>query len=335
MFIDHAKIKAKAGNGGDGCISFRREKFAPKGGPDGGDGGKGGDIIAVGDANVNTLLDYRFNKTYKAENGKPGSGARKAGAGGTSIYLRLPLGTEVFLIDEDGKKKLCDITIPGEEVILSKGGRGGKGNCHFVNSINQAPRTATPGRKTSEAEFEFVLKLMADVGLVGFPNAGKSTLLSVVSSARPKIADYEFTTLEPMLGVVGVSDYQSFAMADIPGIIAGAHVGKGLGIQFLQHIQRTSVLLFLIDINAADPVEAYRTLRAELFLYDAFMDKKPHLIAISKLDTLSDDEREDKIQKVIALFKEQTKEEALPISSVSGYNIDELKYKLFSIIQQT
>ncbi|MDZ4121540.1 MAG: GTPase ObgE, partial [Candidatus Cloacimonadaceae bacterium] len=286
MFIDYAKIRVKAGNGGDGVISFRHEKFIPRGGPDGGDGGKGGDIIAIGDTNVNTLLDYKYSRFLKAENGKPGSGARKSGPSGADCILRLPLGTEIFQLSEDKKTKICDITTAGEEIIIFRGGRGGKGNCHFTNSINQAPRHATPGRKTEEVELEFVLKLMADVGLVGYPNAGKSTLLSVVSAARPKIADYEFTTLEPMLGVVGVGEYQSFVMADIPGIIEGAHIGRGLGIQFLKHIQRTSVLLFLIDVCTADPVAAYQTLRAELHMYDSFMDKKPHLIALSKIDSL-------------------------------------------------
>lgn len=253
MFIDYARISVKPGNGGDGVVSFRREKYIPKGGPDGGDGGRGGSVIAVGDENVNTLLDYRYNKIFRAENGKPGAGARKSGAGGANVYLRLPLGTEIFHVGEDGKKlKIADITTHNEEIILARGGRGGKGNCNFATPTDQAPRRATLGKPTKEMELELVLKLMADVGLVGFPNAGKSTLLSALSSARPKIADYEFTTLEPMLGVVRVSDYQSFVMADIPGIIEGAHLGKGLGHQFLRHIQRTSLLLFLIDIGTPD-----------------------------------------------------------------------------------
>ncbi len=334
MFIDYSKIRVKAGNGGDGVISFRREKFIPKGGPDGGDGGKGGDIIAIGDMNVNTLLDYKYSRNFKAENGKAGSGAKKSGPGGTNLYLRLPLGTEIFKIVDDKKVKLCDVTNADEEVLIARGGRGGKGNCHYATSINQAPRKATPGRKTEELELELVLKLMADVGLVGFPNAGKSTLLSVVSAARPKIADYEFTTLEPMLGVVGVSEYQSFVMADIPGIIEGAHIGKGLGIQFLKHIQRTSVLLFLIDVCTPDPVLAYQTLRAELFLYDAYMDKKPHLIAISKLDILPQEEQESTLKNISKLFIKQCKESVIPISAVSGINIDELKFKLFDILKQ-
>ncbi|HRY83931.1 MAG TPA: GTPase ObgE [Candidatus Cloacimonadota bacterium] len=334
MFIDHAKIRIKAGNGGDGCVSFRREKYIPKGGPDGGDGGRGGNVIALGDNQINTLLDYRYKRLIKAENGKGGGGANKTGASGAPAILRLPLGTEIFAVHEDGKKvKLADVTTHGEEIVLAKGGHGGRGNTYFTNSVNQAPRRATDGKKVDEIELEFVLKLMADVGLVGFPNAGKSTLLSVMSAARPKIADYEFTTLEPMLGVVQVGDYQSFVMADIPGIIEGAHMGKGLGLQFIQHIQRTSVLLFLIDVYAEDPVLAYRTLRAELFLYDSFMDKKPYLIAISKLDSVPEEEREVKLAELAATFRTELGEEVLPISSVTGHNIEQLKFRLFQTVK--
>jgi GTP-binding protein len=334
MFIDYAKITVKAGNGGDGAVSFRREKFIPKGGPDGGDGGRGGSVIAIGDENVNTLLDYRYNKLYKAENGKPGLGAKKTGPSGANIYLRLPLGTEVFRLDENGKRvKLADVTHHNEEIILSRGGHGGKGNVNFATPTNQAPRHATPGRITHEMDLELVLKLMADVGLVGFPNAGKSTLLSVLSSARPKIADYEFTTLEPMLGVVRVSDYQSFVMADIPGIIEGAHMGKGLGHQFLRHIQRTSILLFLIDIGTPDPVSAFRTLRSELYLYDSFMDKKPCLVVISKLDTVPEEEREESVESIRKQFQKEFGVEVLPISSVGQISLEELKYKLYKMLK--
>jgi GTP-binding protein len=326
-------VRVKAGNGGDGAVSFRREKFVPKGGPDGGDGGRGGNIVARGDFNVNTLLDYRFNKRYKAENGQHGSGGRKSGHSGEDLVLRLPLGTEVFQISDEQRIKIADITTHNEEIILAKGGHGGKGNSNFATPTNQAPRHATPGRRTEEIELEFVLKLMADVGLVGFPNAGKSTLLSVLSAARPKIADYEFTTLEPMLGVVRVSDYQSFVMADIPGIIEGAHIGKGLGHQFLRHIQRTSVLLFLIDISSPDPLLAYRTLRAELYLHDAFMDKKPFQVVISKLDTVPEEERAERLQELARLFQEATGNEILAISSVGNIGLDTLKYALYKKIQ--
>jgi GTP-binding protein len=335
VFIDYARVRIKAGNGGDGAVSFRREKFVPKGGPDGGDGGRGGDIIAVGDTNVNTLLDYRYSKNFKAENGKPGSGGRKTGASGEDYVLRLPLGTEVYKLEEDKRIKLADITVAGEKVVLSNGGHGGKGNSNFATPTNQAPRHATPGGHTHEMELEFVLKLMADVGLVGFPNAGKSTLLSVLSSARPKIADYEFTTLEPMLGVVRVGDYKSFVMADIPGIIEGAHMGKGLGHQFLRHIQRTEILLFLIDIASPDPVEAYRTLRAELYLYDSFMDKKPHLIVISKTDTLPEDELSERLKYIKKGFMKHFKEDVLAISSVGQTKLEELKYLIYDTLQKT
>jgi GTP-binding protein len=334
MFIDYARIKVKAGNGGDGCVSFRREKFVPKGGPDGGDGGRGGDIIALGDSNVNTLLDYRYTKSFKAEDGKHGAGGNKHGASGKPVILRLPPGTEIFQVLGDKKQKIADVTQTGEEIIISQGGPGGKGNSNFATPTNQAPRTATPGKQTEELELELVLKLMADVGLVGFPNAGKSTLLSVVSAARPKIADYEFTTLEPMLGVVQVSDYQSFVMADIPGIIAGAHLGKGLGLQFIRHIQRTSILLFLIDVRSEHPLEDYRTLRAELHMFDPFMDKKSHLIALSKLDTVPEEERDILVEEIAATFRQEFREEIMGISSVSGYHIPELKRRLYDLLQK-
>jgi len=334
MFIDYAKIRIKAGNGGDGAVSFRREKFVPKGGPDGGDGGRGGNVVALGDSNVNTLLDYRYSKSFKAGNGKPGSGARKSGPAGEDVILRFPLGTEIYVVEDEKRRKLADVTEAGEEIILAKGGHGGKGNSNFATPTNQAPRHATPGGHTHELDLELVLKLMADVGLVGFPNAGKSTLLSVLSAARPKIADYEFTTLEPMLGVVRVSDYQSFVMADIPGIIEGAHLGKGLGHQFLRHIQRTSILLFLIDIATEDPLEAYRTLRAELYLYDSFMDKKPHLIVISKSDTQPAEELEKKLSEISEAFNKQYHEDILSVSSVGNENLESLKYTLYKLLQQ-
>jgi GTP-binding protein len=334
MFIDYAKIRIKAGNGGDGAVSFRREKFVPKGGPDGGDGGRGGNVVALGDSNVNTLLDYRYSKSFKAGNGKPGSGARKSGPAGEDVILRFPLGTEIYVVEDEKRRKLADVTEAGEEIILAKGGHGGKGNSNFATPTNQAPRHATPGGHNHELDLELVLKRMADVGLVGFPNAGKSTLLSVLSAARHKIADYEFTTQEPMLGVVRVSDYQSFVMADIPGIIEGAHLGKGLGHQFLRHIQRTSILLFLIDIATLDPLEAYRTLRAELYLYDSFMDKKPHLIVISKTDTLPEEELQPRLNEITKAFRKEFKEQILAVSSVGNANLDELKYTLYKLLQQ-
>ncbi|HPW24690.1 MAG TPA: GTPase ObgE [Candidatus Syntrophosphaera thermopropionivorans] len=335
MFIDYAKITIKAGNGGDGIISFRKEKYISRGGPDGGNGGHGGSVIAIGDENVNTLLAYKYHRKFYAEDGKPGSNARKRGLSGDDIYLHLPLGTEIYQITENGERiKIADITTHNEEIILAHGGRGGKGNSNFATSTNQAPRIATPGRKTKEIVLELVLKLMADVGLVGFPNAGKSTLLSVLSSAKPKIADYEFTTLEPMLGVVPVTEYQSFVMADIPGIIEGAHQGKGLGHQFLQHIQRTSVLLFLIDINTPDPLEAFRTLHSELYLYDPFLDKKPSLIVLSKLDTIPEEERNARSAELQSLFQKEYGLDVLPISAVGNLGIEELKWTLYNMLDK-
>jgi GTP-binding protein len=336
LFIDYARIKIKAGHGGDGAVSFRREKFVPKGGPDGGDGGRGGSIIAMGDTNANTLLNYRYKKLFKAESGVAGSGNRKSGRSGTDLILTLPLGTEIFEIKEDGSKvKLADITDHQERIVLAKGGRGGKGNSNFATPTNQAPRHATMGKRCQEIELELVLKLMADVGLVGFPNAGKSTLLSVLSAATPKIADYEFTTLEPMLGVVQVTEYQHFVMADIPGIIEGAHIGKGLGHQFLRHIQRTSILLYLIDIDSEDPLEAYRILRNELYLYDSFMDKKPFNIVLSKIDTIPEEQREAKVAEVSRLFEETTSQKVLAISSVGNIGLDALKFQLYKQIQDS
>jgi len=328
MFIDHAKVRIQAGNGGHGCIGFRKEKFAPKGGPNGGDGGKGGNVIVAGKANMNTLLNYRHIQTLKADDGANGEGGNRTGKGGKDIYVYVPVGTEVFNIVDDVEVKVADITEVGQEVILAKGGKGGRGNLSFATATHQAPRKATDGKPGGHMELELNLKLMADVGLVGFPNAGKSTLLSAVSAARPKIANYEFTTLEPSLGVIRVSEYESFVMADIPGIIEGAHTGKGLGIQFLQHIQRTKVLLFLLDINSPDPLKDYQVLKSELHQYDNFLDKKPHLIVMSKIDTIPGDELEPKLEELRQTFSEQMHEEIMAISSVSQHNLLLLKRKL-------
>jgi len=333
MFIDYAKIRVEAGSGGHGCVSFRREKFVPKGGPDGGDGGKGGDVVAVGDPNLNTLLDYRYNKIFKSDRGDNGGGRNCHGKNGKTIELRFPLGTEIFEIIEDKKVKLADITEEGQKVIISKGGHGGFGNTHFVSSTNQTPRNATNGKPGESRDLELVLKLMADVGLVGFPNAGKSTLLSSLSAARPKIADYEFTTLEPSLGVINAGDYRSFVMADIPGIIEGAHMGRGLGVQFLRHIQRTRTLLFLIDINNEDPIAAYRSLETELQLYDAELGSKPHLIALSKTDTIEADEKDRIVAELKERFQQETGKEIIAISAVSGDHLEQLKQILYRLIQ--
>ena len=334
MFIDFAKIKIKAGDGGAGAISFRREKFVPKGGPDGGDGGKGGDVIAVGDENLNTLIEYRFSKLYEAGNGEPGSSNNKFGHAGENVVLRFPLGTILYDITDGKHKKLADITDHQQEIVLAEGGIGGRGNTRFATATNQAPRRADSGRPGEFLDLELELRLMADVGLVGFPNAGKSTLLSSISAAHPKIANYPFTTLEPSLGVIQLQDYQSFLMADIPGIIEGAHEGKGLGIQFLRHIERTRVLLFLIDIDEIDPVKQYQTLKKELHLYDPHMDRKPHIIALSKIDTIPQEDREEISAMIAKEFKSKLHEQIIPISAVAHINTDKLKRVLYDTIRK-
>lgn len=335
MFIDYAKIEVTAGKGGNGCLSFRREKFVPKGGPDGGNGGHGGSITVVGDPNVNTLINFRYNKIFRAKNGINGGGNNMTGATGEEYIIPVPLGTVIHdITDPNNKLKIGDITEAGQELVIAKGGAGGKGNTSYVNSINQAPRYTTPGKEGEVKRLELELQLMADVGLVGFPNAGKSTLLSSISAARPKIADYEFTTLEPSLGVVQLEGFKSFVMADIPGLIEGASQGKGLGIQFLKHIQRTKVLLFLIDINDADPVNQYEVLRNELITHDPMMDKKPHLIALSKIDTQTEESVEEIIEKLKKEFSAKMDEEIMAISSVSTKNLDRLRRRLYNLIKR-
>ncbi len=334
MFIDFARIKIESGRGGNGCVSFRREKFVAKGGPDGGDGGKGGDIIAVANNNVNTLIDYRYKKLFKADKGRNGEGSNKTGASGTNKYLMFPKGTEIFDITDGKREKIGELVEDDQELILAKGGNGGRGNTRFKSATNKAPRYAKVGGNPEIKELEIVLKLMADVGLVGFPNAGKSTLISAVSDAHPKIADYQFTTLEPSLGVVRVSEYQSFVMADIPGIIEGAHDGKGLGIQFLKHIQRTRILLFLIDINSESPLEDYEVLKNEVQEYDKLLDKKHHLIVLSKSDTIPPDQLKDKVEHIKRDFETKLQENIYRISSVSGENLQRLKQDLYKIIKE-
>lgn len=335
MFIDFARIEVTAGKGGNGCLSFRREKFVPKGGPDGGNGGHGGNIIIEGEPNVNTLINFRFNKLFRAKNGVNGGGSNMTGATGEANVIFVPLGTVIYdITDPDNKVKIGDIVDAGQQIVIAKGGAGGRGNASYANSINQAPRYSTPGKEGESKKLELELRLMADVGLVGFPNAGKSTLLSSISAARPKIADYEFTTLEPSLGVVQLESFQSFVMADIPGLIEGASQGKGLGIQFLKHIQRTKVLLFLIDINDENPFNQYEILRNELITHDPMMDKKPHLIALSKIDTLTDESVEEIINKLKKEFSNKLDEEIMAISSVSTKNLDKLKRRMYNIIKR-
>jgi GTPase len=333
VFIDYAKIKVTAGTGGSGCVSFRREKYVPKGGPDGGDGGKGGDVIAVGDENVNTLIEYRYRKNFPAEKGGHGSGNNKTGKNGTDVVLKFPLGTMIYEQNDGKKELLIELTNHGEEVVIAKGGRGGKGNAFYATSTNQAPRKAQDGRKGQERELVLELKLLADVGLVGFPNAGKSTLLSSVSAARPKIADYPFTTLEPSLGVVMLPEYHSFVMADIPGIIEGAHEGKGLGTQFLRHIERTKILLFLIDINSSDPLNEYLLLKHELHEHDKLLDRKPHIVVLNKIDTISDSNKMSLVSELKSKFASSLLERIMLISAATGENVDSLKWELYKILK--
>jgi GTP-binding protein len=293
-FVDYVKIYCLSGNGGAGSVHFRREKYIPKGGPDGGDGGKGGDIVMVGNAQLWTLLHLRFERHLRAGHGDPGGGQRSTGADGEDIIIEVPLGTVAK--DTETDEVIGEIMEDGERIVLLRGGRGGQGNDHYKSATNQTPRFAQPGEEGSEATIVFELKVLADVGLVGFPNAGKSTLLSVVSAAKPEIADYPFTTLQPNLGIVAYRDQQSFIMADIPGIIEGAHEGKGLGLRFLRHIERNSVLLFLVPADADDIKKEFHVLLNELKQYNPELLDKQRILAVSKSDLL-DRELMDEIEK--------------------------------------
>jgi GTP-binding protein len=282
-FLDLAKINVRSGSGGSGCVSFRREKFVEFGGPDGGDGGRGGDVIAVAVEGLNTLIDYRYQQHFFARNGQGGMGRQRTGADGEDIVLKVPVGTEI--LDEDQETVIADLTQVGQKVVLAKGGNGGFGNLYFKSSTNRAPARANPGQEGIERDLWLRLKLIAEAGLVGLPNAGKSTFLAATSNARPKIADYPFTTLVPNLGVVGV-DGAEFVVADIPGLIEGAHEGRGLGIEFLGHVERCSVLLHLVDGTSATITKDYRTIVKELALYGAGLSEKPTVLALNKVDAL-------------------------------------------------
>lgn len=282
MFVDYTNLKVKAGKGGNGCVAFRREKFVPKGGPSGGDGGKGGDIIFRVDPNLNTLQDIKYHKSYRAENGENGQGGMKHGRDGSSRIILVPRGTVVK--DAQTDAVLADLTADHQEYIVAHGGRGGWGNMHFATPTRQAPRFAEPGKPGEQKELILELKLFSDVGLVGLPNVGKSTLISKISAARPKIADYPFTTLTPNLGIVKYGEYRSFVVADIPGLIEGAHAGKGLGIRFLRHLERTKVLAFLIEATDPDPLQTYHTLNNELNQYLSEFQHRPRFIVLTKCD---------------------------------------------------
>ena len=287
MFIDRVVVNVKAGDGGSGIISFRREKFVPMGGPDGGDGGRGGDVVVVGDSNLSTLLDYTYRDSWSAPSGEHGSGSNKTGRSGSDVELPVPVGTVIR--DLETSELIGEVLDDGQRIVVAEGGRGGKGNAHFVSSTHQAPREYQPGEDGEARTLELELKLIADVGLVGQPNAGKSTLLSVISAARPKIADYPFTTLSPNLGVVQLSDTRTFVVADIPGIIEGAHEGRGLGLQFLRHIERTRILAFLVPVDSMDWQSEYDQLRREVDAYSIELAQKPHCVVFTKMDLLGND----------------------------------------------
>ena len=325
-FVDYVKINLASGKGGKGSTHLRREKFVAKGGPDGGDGGRGGHVILKGNSNYWTLYHLKFKRHFKAENGHDGGKSRLTGANGNDIYIQVPLGTVVK--NSADQKTLFEITDDGEEKIVCEGGKGGRGNWHFKSSTNQTPRYAQPGLGKEEKQITLELKVLADVGLVGFPNAGKSTLLSVVTDAKPKIADYEFTTLKPNLGIVKYRDYKSFIMADIPGIIEGASEGKGLGHYFLRHIERNSTLLFMIPSDSDDIVKSYNILLGELKKYNPEMLDKSRLIAITKCDLL-DDELTDEIMKDI---KKSINIDFIFISSLSNTGLIELKDKIWKML---
>lgn len=318
MFIDHAEISVKAGNGGDGAVSFRREKFVPKGGPSGGNGGKGGDVIFKVDPNLHTLLDFRYKKKYLAENGKNGLKSLKDGRQGENLIIRVPKGT--MICEKGSDMVFMDLNEDDSFFIVAKGGRGGKGNSNFATSTNQTPRYAESGKLGEERTIVLELKLIADIGLVGFPNSGKSTLISKVSAARPKIAEYPFTTLKPNIGIVNYRDYESFAIADIPGIIEGAHLGKGLGHEFLKHIERTEVLFILIDSSSENISNDYCILTKELTNFSKLLAGKKKLIGISKSDLLTSEE----IEKINNKLTKQLDEEIIFFSAVSGHNIQKL-----------
>jgi GTPase len=345
MFIDEAKIRVKAGDGGNGCMAFRREKFVPRGGPSGGDGGRGGDVIMTSSQRHNTLIHFRYNPEHKGQRGEHGMGSNCTGLDGKSIVLKVPVGTSLY--DQDTGELVHDFSEPDEELVIAKGGRGGRGNQHFATSTHQAPREHELGRPGEERNYRLELKLLADVGLVGYPNAGKSTLISRISAAKPKIADYPFTTLEPNLGVVTVGeepDQESFVVADMPGLIEGAHLGSGLGIQFLRHIERTRLLLHLVDVSDAsgrpDPVEDFKVINKELASFSVItpadpmndkpepsiehpLAKKTMIVRATKIDAANP----EKLKKLAAHVKRK-KLEFHAISAVTGQGIEELKWSL-------
>ena len=325
MFLDYARIEVIAGQGGSGCMSFRREKFVPKGGPDGGDGGNGGSVLLVADKNLHTLIDFRYKKRYRAKRGQHGLGSNKHGKSAPDLFIRVPVGTLVKNM-ENGVL-ICDLTQDGQNIVVAKGGRGGRGNARFSTPTHQSPREWEVGKPGETFTLELELKLIADIGLVGFPNAGKSTLLSKISAAHPKIADYPFTTLKPNLGIVNYKDFDSFVVADIPGLIEGSHEGKGLGHQFLKHIERTCALAFLIECTDKDPEHTFKILFNELSSFSPGLTKKPYMIVFTKSDLLAHQD----IQKHRNLDIEA---KYITISSITGGNLEVLKESFYELIQE-
>ncbi len=328
MFIDRAIIKVKAGDGGHGCVSFRHEKYVPFGGPDGGDGGNAGDVIIVGSAQVATLLDFNRMPEYAAGNGQSGSGAKRTGKSGEDLTLVVPLGTTLF--DHGTGLQIRDITTDGQTVVVARGGRGGRGNTHFKSATNQAPRTAEDGKEGESRTLRLELRLIADAGVIGLPNAGKSTLLGKVSAARPRISNYPFTTLTPCLGIVALDDDTRFVMADMPGLIEGAHKGKGLGDEFLRHIERTRMLVHLIDVSpaaAADPVDAYETVREEIRLYSPALVERPTLVVANKLDAEGAEERAARLERHVGF-------EITRVSALTGTGLRDLLWKIKGLLDE-
>ncbi|MDI6744423.1 MAG: GTPase ObgE [Thermodesulfovibrionales bacterium] len=331
QFVDYTKIHVKAGDGGRGCVSFRREKYVPRGGPDGGDGGRGGHIIFKASGELNTLLDLRYQREYKAKRGQHGMGKKMHGKNGEDRIIPVPVGTVIK--DADTDEIIADLDSEGVETIIAKGGRGGQGNAHFATPTRQAPKFAQPGEEGKEKNLVIELKLLADAGLIGLPNAGKSTLISVISSARPKIADYPFTTLTPNLGVVKLKDFRSFVVADIPGLIEGAHRGAGLGFQFLRHVERTSILLHLVDasdIPETDPVEDLKKINKELELYSSKLLKKPQAVVGTKTDIAVEKKRLKKLAK----YCKSKNIEFFPVSAATGKGIKELLLYLSAVVRK-
>ncbi|MGO0123541.1 GTPase ObgE [Desulfothermobacter acidiphilus] len=329
MFYDYLKIHVKAGDGGDGCVAFRREKYVPFGGPSGGDGGKGGDVILRADARLRTLIDFHFQKHFKAERGGHGQGKNRTGKNGRDLVLRVPVGTVVR--DAASGAVIADLVEDGQEVVVARGGRGGRGNARFATSTNQAPRYAEKGEPGEERWLELELKLLADVGLIGLPNAGKSSLLNRVSAARPRVADYPFTTLEPCLGVVRLAEGESFVMADLPGLIEGAHAGAGLGHRFLRHIERTRLLVHVLDMSstaAMDPLRAFAVVNRELELYNPELARRPQIIAANKMDLPGS---EANLQRLRGELKDY---EIFPLSTVTGEGIPALLHRVAALLRQ-